>query len=138
MFNTYPSNPWPLSTEQKGSGGGGESSSGINYSTEEKEIGTWVDGKTLYEKTYILRENGTDKYPFSTNMYDIGLTGVDFVVIKGFCADRAREAYIDSLPISNEVYLSFKKDTGALYIVDTHSPENIYVTLQYTKTESEE
>lgn len=32
-------------------GGGGGSSSGINYSTTEQVIGTWIDGKTLYQIT---------------------------------------------------------------------------------------
>jgi microcystin-dependent protein len=27
--------------------------SGIEYSTEEKRVGTWIDGKPLYQKTYI-------------------------------------------------------------------------------------
>lgn len=36
-----------------GSGGsGGESPSGINYSTDEQEVGTWIDGSTVYQKTY--------------------------------------------------------------------------------------
>ena len=32
-------------------GGGGGSSGGINYSTTERVVGTWIDGKPLYAKT---------------------------------------------------------------------------------------
>lgn len=42
-----------------GAGGG---SSGHTYSTTEQEIGTWVDGSTIYEKTYntnLVLTNGT-------------------------------------------------------------------------------
>lgn len=37
---------------KKVSGGGGGSSK-ANYSTEEKEVGTWVDGSPIYQKTYV-------------------------------------------------------------------------------------
>jgi hypothetical protein len=37
--------------------GGGGGSSGYNYSTEEQVIGTWIDGKTLYQK--VLDFNST-------------------------------------------------------------------------------
>jgi hypothetical protein len=43
------------------SGGGG---GGHNYSTEEQVIGTWIDGSTLYEKTY------TYSFTASSNDYD--------------------------------------------------------------------
>ena len=33
------------------SGGGG-----VNYSTEEQEIGTWIDGRTIYKKTWVFSE----------------------------------------------------------------------------------
>ena len=32
--------------------GGGSGSSGLNYSTDEQIIGTWIDGKPLYQKTF--------------------------------------------------------------------------------------
>ena len=34
---------------QYGAGGGGH-----NYSTQEQVVGTWIDGSTVYEKTYIF------------------------------------------------------------------------------------
>lgn len=37
--------------DKAGSGGG--VSSGVSYSTEEQVVGTWIDGKPLYQKTVI-------------------------------------------------------------------------------------
>lgn len=34
-------------------GGGGGGGNGVNYSTDEQLIGTWIDGKPLYQKTWI-------------------------------------------------------------------------------------
>lgn len=35
----------------------------VNYSTTEHEIGTWIDGKTLYEKTVVFQNfSAGDKY----------------------------------------------------------------------------
>lgn len=34
----------------------------LSYSTEEKVVGTWIDGKTLYEKTIILRVPSNGNY----------------------------------------------------------------------------
>ena len=52
--------------------GGGGSSSGINYSTEEQVIGTWIDGKPLYqitkEETINLSSNDDVKM---SNVIDI-------------------------------------------------------------------
>jgi len=35
-------------------GGGGGGSSDIEYSTEEKKIGKWINGKNLYQKTWVF------------------------------------------------------------------------------------
>lgn len=35
-------------------GGGAGAGSGHNYSTTEQVVGTWIDGSTLYEKTFVF------------------------------------------------------------------------------------
>ena len=35
-----------------GGGAGGSSGGGHNYSTTEQVVGTWIDGSTVYERTY--------------------------------------------------------------------------------------
>ena len=112
-----------------------EGSGGLpDYSTTEHKTGQkWIDGKDIYERTYILKENGVDNSPISANLYEIGLTGVDIVLIKNFFSDRVSQPYVDSVPASTEIVITFKKDTGGVYLYNQHAPRNIIVTLQYTK-----
>lgn len=67
-------------------GGGG--SSGHNYSTTEQVIGTWIDGKPLYEKTFVQQLSGTtgtidisalnvSEAFISGGFYDIGVTNLE-------------------------------------------------------------
>lgn len=35
-------------------GGGGGGSSTHNYSTNEQVVGTWIDGSTVYERTFVF------------------------------------------------------------------------------------
>lgn len=55
--------------------GSGSGSSEVNYSLEEQKIGTWIDGKPLYQKTYELgaptRAGGTTQ-PYAN--YSISLS----------------------------------------------------------------
>lgn len=39
-----------------GAGGGSSGGGGEVYSTEEIEIGTWIDGRAIYRKTFVLSE----------------------------------------------------------------------------------
>lgn len=43
-----------------GGGGGGGGGFSINFSTDEQEVGTWVDGSTVYMKTYHQTNGGYD------------------------------------------------------------------------------
>lgn len=201
-FNTYPSNPWPLPSDQAGSGGSayvlptasadtlggvkvGEnltiadgvlsapapyvlpsasadtlggvkvgtglaiddgvlSATGTKhtYSTTEQEVGTWIDGKTIYERTYVLRENGVDQYTkggISNSEYLIGLENVANVWVDKIQAFRTASSneIIDSRNISGEIITSFDLTTGGLYYYTTHTPTDITVVLQYTKSTAE-
>lgn len=52
-------------------GGGGSSSSSLNYSTEEQVVGTWIDGKPLYEITLeytITNQGATASFDITTDM----------------------------------------------------------------------
>lgn len=119
--------------------GGGGGSSKHEYSTEEQEVGTWIDGKTMYERTFILKENGEDKYPkggFQTREYLIGLTGCDKVWIKNLWSDRGEtttRVLSDSRNLSNEIITGFDLSTGGVFLYNSHAPMNVFVVLQYTK-----
>lgn len=58
-----------------GSGGGGGSSE-INYSTEEQRIGTWIDGKPLYQKTFDMRTTTLTDNAWNNNILGTVGTGI--------------------------------------------------------------
>lgn len=112
------------------------------YSTTEQEVGTWIDGRTIYERTYVLRENGVDKYTkggISNTEYLIGLENVANVWVDKIQAFRTSSGsnLVDSRNISGEIITSFDLTTGGLYYYTTHTPSDISVVLQYTKNSVE-
>lgn len=170
MLNTYPSNPWPLSTEQKGGGGGsyelpiasaetlggvmvgegleinaetgvlsasGGTSGSVNYSTTEHAVGTWLDGKTLYERTYNIFLNGEAQYPIANSEYDIGLTGIETAFVYGVVGERqiaGVSQYVDWGNAPGELIIVLNKTVGKVYInPKSHTYNNFYVTIRYTK-----
>ena len=68
LYNTIPLKKGQIATIDAGAGspcsytvygisygsGGSSSGSSVDYSTEEKEVGTWIDGSKVYEKTVAL------------------------------------------------------------------------------------
>ncbi len=47
-----------------------------NYSTEEKVVGTWIDGKPLYQKTYVINISARNQWlnidsTFTSEIYTI-------------------------------------------------------------------
>ena len=112
------------------------SSAYYEYSTTEHIVGKWIDEKTVYERTIILRENHVDKYPYSNYLYDVGLTGVDKVWLTGIYAKRGAPGnteYIDIISNSADVVIVFKHTDGSIYVKDTFDPTDIIVNIRYTK-----
>lgn len=116
------------------SGGG---SSGHAYSTTEQIIGTWIDGSTLYEKTY-----DTGQLPNNTNK-DIahGVTNLGHVIsLVGF-AERPSDNTKITLPLVNGQNISYQIETSVrgdnIRITTRIDRTNFtisYMTMQYTKT----
>lgn len=121
-----------IDTAIKESGGGG-GSAGDNYSTTEQEIGTWIDGKKLYQKTYALRVNGVDQYPYAGQAYTLPDT-FDYVFMKHAEGIRTSDAgsYVDTMSWAGEFLLVPSR--GGLVASQFSSRYNsIYITLCYTK-----
>ena len=103
-----------------------------DYSTDEKVVGTWIDGKPLWQKTIPVTLTGTDKdYPHS-------IANIDKVIIK--------DAGIFDV-VGNYLPLGFRNANGANFFTCYANAINVhvitsndyaslsgYVTLQYTKT----
>ncbi len=116
----------------------------VHYSTSEQVIGTWIDGKPLYEKTYV--QHSTDA---SGNYINFDVTDLQIdtcVSIKGTC-DRIVpnvgtliyefNSYENS---TYNTYLAYSKFNGGVqYCVRFNygggeSTSFQCITIQYTKT----
>lgn len=78
-----------------GSGGGG-----IDYSTEEQIVGTWIDGKPLYQKTIVttLISSNTGNYV----TFNHGISNIDAITdADGFLANPNTGALYKRLSFSN-------------------------------------
>lgn len=117
----------------------------MNYSTEEQRIGTWIDGKAIYQKTFII--NTLQLIQGDTIDYCIITTDPKMIPLYsfGYCVlyngnDRYWEALIPT-PDAGFGYFSpiAKNDDNDIYI-STNSLRigwniaEIYITIQYTKT----
>ena len=110
----------------------------VNYSTVEARIGTWIDGKPLYQKTVdcgALPNETTKSVP-----HGISNINADTIVdIKGIA--RYSGHYAIALPkvhdrtIGSQVMIEVDSTNIILYSRDSNqSAYNAYVTIQYTKT----
>lgn len=99
------------------------------YSTEEKIIGTWVDGKPLYRKSvYVVVPNDTPH----------GITNAVFVSIRGFYKSNTSS---NTFPIPS-ARVAYPQYQCGIYVDGTtikfdHGEGTFgtgYITLEYTKT----
>lgn len=120
-------------------GNGKKYATEIPYSTTERRVGTWTNGKPLYEKVITGTTGNTTDGNFATKEVPMGTSNLDdFFIDKAFCYD----SYGESLPIpytSNTGYiikaLPTKANTLRVIIngsVFNNLPFNI--SIRYTKT----
>lgn len=111
-----------------------------HYSTSEQVIGTWIDGKPLYERTYKY-EIATTISAGQTNLINVG---TDKVIINISALMRNKTngrsyqlSYNNAGSSGNSTNLIYS-DTGYLQIRITNDQWStdyvLYATIQYTKT----
>jgi hypothetical protein len=73
------------------------------YSTEEQVIGTWVDGKPVYQKVFILTSLNWD------GDNDIGLSqlNIDELVMSTAIAKRSDDNYLLPLPFTHPAGINY-------------------------------
>lgn len=112
-----------------------EQSAGHHYSTDEHVIGTWIDGKTLYEKVvdFGALPNTTSKSVAHN------ISNLDSVCFVDAIANNGSGAYIPVPFVSQsgiQYQLSLNLTTTDIMINtgDNFTNYSAFVTLQYTKT----
>lgn len=113
------------------SGGGGSSHT---YSTTEQVVGTWINGKPIYEKTYQLTAPSTAS---STNIIDTAALNIDLMIkLEGII----KVASNTTLTGGNSFILWERHSTSdgnkiaAQVSNSSYWGGAMYVILQYTKT----
>ena len=110
----------------------------VVYSTEEKRIGTWINGKSLYRKTYVetlssrIEDNGSNTQHF----IHPGITNVDDVVSMTGTIDNYQLPYIFKDANTSINYYNKNNNVIVLNIYKTYWTEGtkIKLTMEYTKT----
>lgn len=111
--------------------------SGEVYSTEETRIGTWVDGRPLYQKTFVIDLSASNQSSTIPNSV-IESTGNIIDVFGTVSFDTLTVA----LPFDNRsLYfrISYDKNDGIRTANNiTSNTKHVYITLKYTKTTDQE
>ena len=111
-----------------------------DYSTEEKVVGSWLDGSTIYQKTFALDNiTGTTAGTFKSIVTDISSLNIDFIVdIRGIIKSETSFQIIDYRENNGGQQLKLQASTTSLQLVTNMAIDGMkyWVTLRYTKTTS--
>lgn len=105
---------------------------GVNYSTEEQVVGTWIDGKPLYQKTIVTNSPSTSATIFVTMDSNVDIQSIE-------CKLNENESYRFSVPfyVASQTFASiYIRNRYALEWVSSSQYFNkeCIVTVRYTKT----
>jgi hypothetical protein len=102
-----------------------------SYSTEEKLIGTWIDGKPLYRKVFTPTGSGTD-YTFET-----GLNGTNYNILRVYGYAKDGNNNLVTIPYydgGTHFAIWIPESTGIAHVNSSTSNYIIkYVVIEYTK-----
>ena len=106
--------------------------SGESYSTEEQAIGTWIDGKPLYQKVFELENVSRHEQEQWAQLFNTGLSDVQLV-------DYIFTCYESDIGLSRTVrkYSAARIVDGYFYAITPiifGASTNAKVILKYTKT----
>lgn len=107
-----------------------------NYSTEEQIIGTWIDGKPLYQKTFnVMTPTSANT---ATSILDISSLNIDARVnLFGMVDEYKARANINFYYSSTDyvaTYFVGDSEAIAMKTASWYVNKQCYITIQYTKT----
>lgn len=109
-----------------------------NFSTEEQVVGTWIDGKPLYQKTVDCGMLGNNS--FKDISANIGV--VDNVTcLYGFAISNNEDVfplpYVNDTSAVYSIQIYYTKSVDLIHIYyrgSNRADHHAYITMQYTKT----
>ena len=105
------------------------------YSTEERFVGKWIDGKNIYEKTFDITSYVTQ----GGGNYEMNFTCDTLIDAHGFVKGQGTQNTVLPIPYCSGdrsgVFAIYYETTGKLHfhIVSMGTLNEGYVTIQYTK-----
>ena len=107
-----------------------------NYSTDEQVVGTWINGKPLYQKTL------TGTTLSASGDVPTGLTNIeDIFIVSGYIPDGINNGYTVSYgyfgSVEDYLFVDLRQDASSLYFSlrgSRFQRRPFWVTVQYTKT----
>lgn len=106
-------------------------SGGHNYSTTEQVVGTWIDGKTLYEKTIAVTQNPSSEISISLTSLDIDTLFVVSAYIQSSNGNVTPTTYFVS---GDDKFMYYYNRTTDCLVILTSWQGSGYVTIRYTKS----
>lgn len=114
------------------------------YSTTEREVGCWVDGKPLYQRTISFTVGSSGTY----NTYDTGIQNPENILINfdasfyvfsaSFIVGIEPYVYSGSAPAASEIMIAAAISSNKIRLDYRNGADVVgktaYITLQYTKT----
>ena len=105
-----------------------------NYSTEERVVGTWIDGKPLYQKTLSYALDGVNGW----HAYNHNVSNVETIFVKdaNVCRSTSEiyECYDSGSNGSGSTYGYASRTSVSMFTKDFNSSYSAIITIQYTKT----
>ena len=105
------------------------------YSTTEEVIGTWIDGKPIYRKTFNNISVTSSEY--SVISIATGLTIDNLINVSGYLVNNGRWIVtLNAVDIqyANMARVSYDKQTSSLELIAQNWTGTAIVTIEYTKT----
>lgn len=123
--------------------GGSSSGSSVEYSTEEKEVGTWIDGSKLYQRTFNKSDVVIQDTNWTNNILGTNGTNINIVSYEGYFSLSGTNGKIPYTYYrsSSEYFTSIVNNDGDDINVrpNMNAGLTIYagiITVQYTKAVS--
>lgn len=111
----------------------------FNYSTTEQVIGTWIDGKPLYQRTWTINTTGTDERIYLaaynlTNLKDVWI--VDQASFVRYANTNGASIQSVNTFVSTSDYKTCYIDGSGRITMKTGSAQSLtwVITLRYTRT----
>lgn len=107
---------------------------GLDYSLQETEIGTWIDGRKVYRKV-IYKESIRD----GNVSIEHGITNLDMIINTSGCVSISPVHMVLNSRISGSIWLSASQYDDTSVDINaggyTTGRTNLYLVIDYVKTE---